>query len=74
MGPPTRKRRTRAVPADAWPRVASAVIGAHGNRTMGDKSPKAMRKQAGQKQTKTNEDDRKKQAAVAAKQVAAKKK
>ena len=41
---------------------------------MGDKSPKAMRKQADQKQIKTNEDNRKKQAAVAAKQVAPKKK
>ena len=40
---------------------------------MGDKSPKAMRKQADQKQTKTNEETRKKQAAVAAKQVATKK-
>jgi len=36
---------------------------------MGDKSPKSMRKQADQKQSKTNESDRKKQAAVAAKQV-----
>jgi hypothetical protein len=41
---------------------------------MGDKSPKSMRKQADQKQTKTAEDSRKKQAAVSAKQVAAKKK
>jgi hypothetical protein len=41
---------------------------------MGDKFPKAMRKQADQKQIKTNEDNRRKQAAVAAKQVAAKKK
>jgi hypothetical protein len=36
---------------------------------MGDKSPKSARKRADQKQTKTNEDDRKKQAAAAAKQV-----
>jgi hypothetical protein len=41
---------------------------------MGDKSPKAMRKQADQKQTKTNEDNRKKEAAITAKQVAPKKK
>ena len=40
---------------------------------MGDKSPKSMRKQAGQKQTKTDENSRKKQAAVTAKQVATKK-
>jgi hypothetical protein len=54
--------------------IALPPIGAHGNRTMGDKSPKAMRKQAEQKQTKTNEDSRQKQAAVTAKQVATKKK
>ena len=41
---------------------------------MGDKSPKSMRKQADQKQSKTNEDSRRKQAAVTAKQVATKKK
>jgi len=41
---------------------------------MGDKSPKSMRKQADQKQAKSNEDDRKKQAAVSAKQVLVKKK
>ena len=41
---------------------------------MGDKSPKSMRKRADQNQTKTNEDNRKKQAAVSAKQVAQKKK
>jgi hypothetical protein len=41
---------------------------------MGDKSPKSMRKNADQKQSKTNESNRKKQAAVAAKQVAVKKK
>ncbi len=49
-------------------------MGAHRGRTMGDKSPKAMRKQADQKHTKTNDANRKKQAAVAAKQVAGKKK
>ena len=54
--------------------IAQAPTNAHGNRTMGDKSPKAMRKQADQKQTKTNEDSRQKQAAVTAKQVATKKK
>ena len=41
---------------------------------MGDKSPKSMRKQADQKQHKTDDDNRKKQAAVSAKQVATKKK
>jgi hypothetical protein len=41
---------------------------------MGDKSPKSMRKQADQKQSKTNENSRKKQAAATAKQVATKKK
>jgi len=41
---------------------------------MGDKSPKSMRKQADQKQSKNDDDNRKKQAAVSAKQVLAKKK
>ena len=41
---------------------------------MGDKSPKSMRKQADQKQSKTDETNRKKQAAVTSKQVASKKK
>ncbi len=41
---------------------------------MGDKSPKSMRKQADQKQAKNSEDNRKKQAAVVAKQVPGKKK
>ena len=41
---------------------------------MGDKSPKSMRKRADQNQTKTTEDNRRKQAAIAAKQVAPKKK
>ena len=41
---------------------------------MGDKSPKSMRKQADQKQSKTDDNNRKKQAAVTAKQVAIKKK
>ena len=41
---------------------------------MGDKSPKSMRKQASQKQARTNEDTRKKQAAAFAKQVPVKKK
>ena len=41
---------------------------------MGDKSPKSKHKQADQKQSKTNEDNRRKQAAVTAKQVATKKK
>jgi len=41
---------------------------------MGDKSPKSKQKLAGQNQTKSNEDNRRKQAAIAAKQVAQKKK
>jgi hypothetical protein len=41
---------------------------------MGDKSPKSMRKQAGQKQSKVDQDSRLKQAAATAKQVASKKK
>ncbi len=41
---------------------------------MGDKSPKSMRKQAGQKQARTNEDNKKQQAATLAKQVPAKRK
>jgi len=41
---------------------------------MGDKSPKSKHKRADQNQTKANEDSRKKQAAVTAKQVAPKKK
>ena len=42
--------------------------------TMGDKSPKSTQKRADQKQTRSNEDDRKKQAAKAAKQVPPKRK
>ena len=41
---------------------------------MGDKSPKSMRKRDDQKQTKSGEENRKKQAAATAKQVPAKKK
>ena len=40
---------------------------------MGDKSPKAMNKQATQKQSKVNRDLQRKQEAVTAKQVAGKK-
>ncbi len=36
---------------------------------MGDKSPKSNKKQASQKQTKTNADDTKKKNDVAAKQI-----
>jgi hypothetical protein len=49
-------------------------IRAHDAPTMGDKSPKSMRKKSDQKQSKADEDNRKKQAAVTAKQVANKKK
>ena len=42
--------------------------------TMGDRSPKSMRKQTDQKQARTTEDNRKKQAAVVAKQVPGKRK
>jgi hypothetical protein len=41
---------------------------------MGDKSPKAVQKQATQKQTKTSSANQKKQQAVAAKQAATAKK
>jgi len=41
---------------------------------MGDKSPKAVNKYATQKQNKANSDLQKKKQAIAAKQVAAKKK
>jgi hypothetical protein len=41
---------------------------------MGDKSPKAVSKQATQKQTKTNSDLQKKRQAIAAKQGAGNKK
>jgi hypothetical protein len=41
---------------------------------MGDKSPKAMNKHATQKQTKATSDQQRKQQAIAAKQVAGKKK
>ena len=46
----------------------------HGGATMGDKSPKSKGKRDDQKQNKTNADNQKKQAAVAAKQVPQKKK
>lgn len=54
--------------------IALPPIQVHVQATMGDKSPKSMRKQADQKQAKTSEDNRKRQAAVVAKQVPAKKK
>jgi hypothetical protein len=41
---------------------------------MGDKSPKSKHKQADQRQSKSDEDFRKKQAAVSAKQVVTAKK
>ena len=43
-------------------------------KVMGDKSPKSNQKKSSQKQVKVNSDDQKKQQAVAAKQVATKKK
>jgi hypothetical protein len=54
--------------------VALLPISTHGDATMGDKSPKSMRKQADQKQTKTDQDNRSKQAAQTAKKAPAKKK
>jgi hypothetical protein len=54
--------------------ISFFIIRAHDDRTMGDKNPKSMRKQADQKQSKADEDSRKKQAALSAKQVAGKKK
>jgi hypothetical protein len=41
---------------------------------MGDKSPKSKGKRAEQNKSRTDEDNRKKQAAISAKQVAQKKK
>src|SRR3954447_24785465 len=71
----SRWRTSRSV---AGPRRNTNVslfgIRAHDAPTMGDKSPKSMRKKSDQKQSKTDEDNRKKQAAVTAKQVANKKK
>jgi hypothetical protein len=49
-------------------------MSAHVGLTMGDKSPKSMRKRADQNQARTNDEQRKKQAAVVAKQVPVKKK
>jgi hypothetical protein len=54
--------------------VAVAARRAHGDVTMGDKSPKSARKQASQKQIKVDQETRLKQSATAAKQVASKKK
>ena len=54
--------------------VAVSAYAAHGDVTMGDKSPKAVRKQAGQKQIKLDQETRLKQAARTAKQVASNKK
>jgi hypothetical protein len=45
-----------------------------GNATMGDKSPKAAKKQASQKQSKSDRADQTKKQAVAAKQAPPKKK
>jgi hypothetical protein len=45
-----------------------------GTTTMGDKSPKAAKKQASQKQIKSNQADNKKRQDVAAKQAPPKKK
>jgi hypothetical protein len=46
---------------------------AKGTATMGDKSPKAAKKQASQKQAKSDRADQKKRQDVAAKQVPGKK-
>jgi len=54
--------------------VAAPFVRAHGGSTMGDKSPKSIRKRADQKQDRVDEGNRKKQVAIAAKQVVAKKK
>jgi hypothetical protein len=54
--------------------VAVAGRFAHGDVTMGDKSPKSARKQAGQKQIKVDQEARRKQAVTTAKQLASKKK
>jgi hypothetical protein len=54
--------------------VAVRARRAHGDMSMGDKSPKSARKQASQKQIKVDQETRLKQSATAAKQVASKKK
>ena len=71
-----RAQRERAANFGLWKpmQVAVAARRAHGDVTMGDKSPKSARKQAGQKQLKVDQETRLKQAATTAKQVASKKK
>ena len=63
------------VPLPAQKRIMAQVSKLAGERQtiMGDKSPKAVQKQATQKQTKTASTNQKKQQAVAAKQAAHKK-
>ena len=70
-----RIRRARAGlrRSESPPRIALSGMSAHGNPTMGDKSPKSKGKLADQKQTKSNADSRQKQAAATAKQVPKKK-
>jgi hypothetical protein len=63
------RQRRRAPPA-----IVLSPMSAHGNPTMGDKSPKSRQKLADQKSTKTSADNRQKQAAMTAKQVPQKKK
>ena len=58
---------------EAFSRIALPATCAHRDSTMGDKSPKSMRKRDDQKQSKTSEDNSKKQAAATAKQVPKKK-
>lgn len=53
--------------------VALCVSTVHGRCTMGDKSPKSKGKLADQKQTRSDADSRKKEAAVSAKQIPKKK-
>jgi len=60
------------VPVSAQKRIMAQVSKLAGKRQtiMGDKSPKAVRKQATQKQAKAASADQKKQQAVAAKRAA----
>jgi hypothetical protein len=59
--------------AEAVSRIALPTTSEHGESTMGDKSPKSMRKRDDQKQSKTSQDNRKKEAAATAKQAPKKK-
>ena len=61
-------------PPEKLPMPQASKIGSMKVNTMGDKSPKAVSKHAAQKQTKNNRAVKKNLEAVAAKQMAGKKK